>query len=155
MIRPAALGLLLVASLAPSARPDDAEAKTIAQTFLDKGSALYDAKDVAGLVATYTDDAQVIYIGKESITGDYKETIKRGRDEVEALYRDLFKDVTEKTTSRNVVDFARLVAPDLLVVQGTFQLDTTKPETVPFVQVRIKRGGRWLLKTLHLFLPTP
>jgi hypothetical protein len=151
MPRLAALALVLAAGLTTSARAEDADAKAIAQEVLNKGSALFDARDVAGLLATYDDDPQVVWVEKDGTTGEIKETVKRGKAEVEAIYTDHFKNVAEKTTSKNVVDYARSIGPDVLLIQGTFQPDVAKPGKYPFVQLRVKNGDRWLLKTLHLF----
>ena len=148
MTRLAALALALAGLAQPACAQD---ARAIAQEVLNKGSALFDAKDTAGLVATYEDDPQVVWVERDGTTGEVKETVKRGKAEVEAIYRDHFKQSDDKTVSKNVADFARLIGPDILLIQGTFQPDVVKPGKYPFVQLRVKRGDRWLLKTLHLF----
>ena len=150
MTRLAALALVLAAGLAHSARAEE-DARAIAQEVLNKGSALFDAKDVAGLLATYDDDPAVVWVEKDGTTGEVKESVKRGKAEVESIYADHFKNVAEKTTSKNVVEHARSIGPDMLLITGTFQPDVAKPGKYPFVQLRVKKGDRWLLKDLHLF----
>jgi ketosteroid isomerase-like protein len=128
------------------------DAKTIAQDILDKGSALFDTRDAVAMAATYTEDAQLLWIDKDSSTGETKVSIKKVRAEIESLYRDLFKDAAEKTTSKNTVEFARLIAPDLLVIHGVFEPNIEKPGRLPFVQMRVKQGDKWFVKNLQLYV---
>lgn len=145
-----ALGLALV--LAPAAaRADDGDARAEAQAILDKGSALYDKKDAKAMAATYTEDGQILWTSKPNESTEPTIDTKVGRVEIEALYREYFKD-PEKTTSKNVVHYARRVGPEMLIVQGTFQPDTAKQGMYPFVQVRIKKGDAWLIKSLQFFV---
>jgi ketosteroid isomerase-like protein len=127
------------------------DAMSLAQEILDKGSALFDTRDAAAIAATYTEDAQLLWVDKDSSTGEIKVSVK-DRAEIESLYRDLFKDAKEKTTSKNTVEFARFVAPDLMVIQGVFQPDVSKPAKFPFVQMRVKQGDKWLMKILQLYV---
>src|ERR1700720_4003114 len=115
MKRIASFALMFVLPLTVMAQEKDA--KTLAQDVLDKGSALFDTRDAAAMVATYTEDAQLLWVDKDSSTGEIKVSVKT-RTEIESLYRDIFKDAKEKTTSKNTVEFARFVAPDLMVIQG-------------------------------------
>lgn len=142
----------LVLALPLTAFGDETEAKKLAQEILDKGSALFDQRDAATMVATYADDAQIVWIEKDNSTGEYKTNTKKGLAEIEAIYRDLFKDKNEKTTSKNTVEFARLVAPDLLVIEGLFQPNVANQGKYPFVQVRVKQGDKWLIKNLQLII---
>jgi hypothetical protein len=128
------------------------DAKAVAQEVLDKGSALFDTRDAAAMAATYTEDAQLLWIDKDSSTSEIKVSVKKDRSEIESLYRDPCKDATEKTTSKNTVEFARFVAPDLMVIQGVFQPNIEKPAKFPFVQMRVKQGDKWLLKNLQLYV---
>jgi RNA polymerase sigma factor (sigma-70 family) len=136
------------AQAAQPAAPAKSEAETIAEKFLKAGSDLFDAKDAAALAATYTEDGEILLVSEKD--GQVKEDTKSGRADIEQLYRDLFKD-QGAIDSENTVEFARLIAPDLLVVHGRFRPDTGKPEW-PFVQMRIKKGDRWLMSKLWLFL---
>ena len=130
---------------------DDNDARKIAQTILDKGAALFDTHDAAAMAATYSDDARLVLLDKDSSTGDIKVSVK-DRTEIESLYRDLFKDIHEKTTSKNTVDFARFVGSELMVVQGVFQPRLDKDDKFTFVQTRVKQGEKWLIKTLQLYV---
>jgi hypothetical protein len=125
------------------------EAEQIARRVLKAGSDLFDAKNAQALAATYTDDGIIHIISKHEY-GSYKDDTKRGRAEIEQFYRELFQD-PGPIDSENTVEFARLIAPDLLVVHGRFRPNTGQKE-LPFVQMRIKQGPAWQLKELWLFL---
>jgi ketosteroid isomerase-like protein len=149
MIRFTILGLALALPLTAQAQ----DAKKLAREVLDQGAALFDARNAANLSASYTEDARLFLVSKDKDKGKYEITTKEGRSEIEGFYSDLFggADPNEKTTSRNTVEFARLVEPDLLVIHGFFEPTTAKPDKCPFVQVRVKKGDRWLIQSLRLF----
>jgi hypothetical protein len=150
MKRLAIFALLFVAPIAVLA--DDKDTKTVAQDVLSKGAALFDTRDAAAMAATYTEDAQLLWIDKESNSGEIKVSVKKDRAEIESLYRDLFKDAKEKTTSKNTVESARFIGPDLMVIQGVFQPNVDKEGKFPFVQTRVKQGEKWLIKILQLYV---
>jgi len=131
---------------------DESEAKKLAQEILDKGSALFDTRDAIAMTATYTDDAQVFWVEKDNSTGEIKTNAKKGTTEIEGLYREVFKDKNEKTTSKNTVEYARFVAPDILIIQGLFQPNVANQGKFPFLQIRVKQGDKWLIKNLQLFV---
>lgn len=124
------------------------EAETIAEGFLKKGSDLFDAKNAAGLAATYTEDGEVLIVSKRD--GETTEEARRGRAAIEGFYGDYFR-IADTLDSENTVETARLIAPDVIIVHGRFRPDAGKPEW-PFVQMRVKRGDRWLMSRLWLFL---
>ena len=134
------------------ARADEKDAKTVAQGVLDKGAALFDTHDAAAMASTYTEDAQLLWIDKDGTSGEIKVSVKKDRAEIESLYHDLFKDAKEKTTSKNTVEFARLVTPELMVIHGVFQPNIDKPDKFSFVQTRVKVGDKWLIKILDLYV---
>jgi hypothetical protein len=136
-------------------RADEKDAKALAQGVLDKGSTLFDTRDATAMAATYTEDAQVLWIDKDNSTGEIKISVKKDRAEIESLYRDLFKDAKEQTTSKNTVEFARFVVPELMVIHGVFQPNVDKPDKFSFVQTRVKVGEKWLMKTLQLYVIAP
>ncbi len=147
------ISVVVAALILPHAsRLDDAEAARIAREALTKGAALFDARDATIMASTFTDDAQIHWFDKEESTGKLKRTIKDGRGEIEALYQDFFKDAKEKTTSRNNIESARLIAPDVVIIQGTFEPDVSKPGKFPFVQTRVKQGEKWLVKSLDFYV---
>ncbi|SIO61658.1 SnoaL-like domain-containing protein [Singulisphaera sp. GP187] len=128
----------------------ESDAKKLAQEIVDKGSALYDTKDAPAMAATYTEDAKIHWYSKKD-SGEVEEGTKNGRAEIEGVYRDLFKDPNNKTTSKNTVEHARFVASDILIIEGVFQPNVAATGKFPFVQVRIKEGDKWLMKTLEFF----
>ena len=153
MMRSMAVPALIVLFAVPiAARADDKDAKRVAQATLDKGATLYDTRDSAALAATYTEDAQLQWIDKDNSTGELRISVKSGRAEIENTYRDLFKNNDEKTTSRNTVEYARFIAPDVMVIHGVFQPNVDKDGKYPFVQLRVKQGDKWMMKNLQLFV---
>ncbi len=128
--------------------PPKSEAQAIAEKFLKAGSDLFDAKDAAGLAATYAENCEILLVGKKD--GAVTEDVKDGRAEVQKFYADYFHE-KGAIDSENTVDFARLIAPDILIVHGRFRPNVGEAE-LPFVQMRVKQGDRWLLSKLWLFL---
>ena len=145
--------LLSAALLLPvAALADDHDPKRLAQEILDKGAALFDARDAAQLAATYTEDGESGVVTKDQGSGTYRTQTTRGRQAIERAYQTLFKDGRSGTKSRNQVEFAHFVGPDLLLIHGHFQPDTNQEGKFPFVQVRTKREDKWLLMVLQLFV---
>jgi len=153
-MRLAALLVFGLACLAPTlaAGADDKEALALAQGLLDKGSALFDTRDSAAMAATWAEDGRLTWFGRDEATGDLNRSVKEGRAQVEEIYRDAFRDKDNKTTSRNTVGSASLIAPDLLLIRGTFEPDISNKGKYPFVQVRVKKGDAWLVKDLQFFV---
>ena len=135
-----------------SLKAEDKDAKAVAQEVLDKGSALFDTRDAMAMAATYTEDAQLLWIDKDSTTGEIKVSVKKDRSEIESLYRDLVIDAKEKTTSKNTVEYARFIGVDLMVIHGVFQPNVDKQGKFPFVQMRMKQGEKWMIKNLQLYV---
>jgi ketosteroid isomerase-like protein len=149
----ARLLILCLALLLPTAaQASDADAKKLAQDILTKGAALFDTRDAAAMAATYTEDAEAILVTKDTETESYKSDVTRGRAEIERGYQDIFKDREPGTTSRNGVEYAHFVGPDLLIIHGAFTLDINDAHPIPFVQVRTKQAGKWLIMNLQLFV---
>lgn len=142
--------LALLAPLAASAA--DEGARKAAQDILTKGAALFDTRDASAMADTYTEDAELSLIIKDKDTGNYKAQDSRGRTAIERFYQDFFKDRNSGTTSKNEVEYARFVGNDLLVIHGTFTPDTKESASFPFVQVREKKGNKWLIISLQLFV---
>lgn len=128
--------------------PPKTEAEQIAEKFLKAGSDLFDARDAAGLANTYGENGEILLIGEKD--GEITEDIKAGRPEIEKFYGEYFKDKAA-IDSENSIEFARLIAPNILVVHGRFQPNTGEAR-LPFVQLRVKQGDKWLMSKLWLFL---
>ena len=146
------LAVALVLALSGSVRAQEKDARKLAQEILDKGAALFDTRDATAMAATYTEEAQIQWIERDDSTGEIKVSIKKDRTEIESLYRDLFKDSKEKTTSKNIVEFARFVGSNVMIIQGDFQPNVAKEGKFAFVQMRVKQGEKWLIKNLQLFV---
>jgi RNA polymerase sigma factor (sigma-70 family) len=136
---------------APSPSRPKSEAEQIAERLLKVGSDLFDERQAKALASGYTAEGEVHLIDKRG--GRYQEWVTRGRAAVEAFYEEGFKK-SEKTLmdSQNFVDFARFVAPDLLVIQGRFR-PNVGDEGLPFVQMRVKQNDKWLIDKVWVFLP--
>ena len=78
-----------------------------------------------------------------------------GRAEIETWSTPtLFKDEHGTIQAKNTVEYAKLLAPDLLVIAGTFEPNqlADKPIKVPFYQVRVKQGDKWLIHSVRIFV---
>jgi hypothetical protein len=146
------VAVALMLCLSHDARADETDAKTVAQDVLDKGAALFDKHDAAAMAATYSEDAHLEWVEKDSAAGGIKIETRKGREEIEALYRDFFKDQKEATTSKNIVEFARFINPELMVVHGAFQPNVANDAKFQFVQLRYKKDDNWMIKSLTLFV---
>jgi hypothetical protein len=148
--------LLTLAALLMASSPvwaDDSpasrnEAMQLARKLLTVGAATYDSHDAAAMAAFYTDHARVKMVGKGE--AGYKVTLYNGRTEIEKLYAGLFKS-DKPTHARNTVEYARFIAPDLLMITGTFEPDIGSIQ-VPFVQMRVNHKGQWLMSDLTIFM---
>lgn len=145
----AALALTAALSLPTALRAADDEAMALAQKILDEGAAKFNARDAAAMAATYADNAEVAVITRDSESGSLKFDVRYGKTAIEQLYRDLFK-TEEQIQARNTVVHARLLSPDVLVIEGNFQ-PLAGGQKFPFVQIRHQQNGRWLMDRLDLF----
>ncbi len=126
-------------------------AMTLARKLTEEGAATFSKADARAMAAYYTEDAIVFLQNKQNDEHTVKEY--DGRTEIEGLYADLFK---EKGTiqAHNTVDYARFLSHDVLVIGGIFEPNqlAEKPLKVPFYQVRVKRGDKWLIHSLRIFV---
>ena len=132
------------------AAPAD-DPKALAQDLLNRGAALFDRHDPAVMADTYVEDAEITIYIRDRNTGAIKTETRRGRSSIQEGYVDVFKNATPEMKSRNVVTSAERLEPGLLVIHGVFTPDKAKPDSVSFVQVRIKDGDAWRILNLQLF----
>jgi ketosteroid isomerase-like protein len=134
----------------PATADENEAARQLALKLLDAGAAEFNLLHAHALAETYTDDAKVFVEIKNSHGLQIKEYF--GRPEINKLYEDLFEK-PETIEGKNTVEYARLLAPDFLVIAGTFvpNLKDAKPLKIPFYQVRIKQGEKWLISSLRVF----
>jgi hypothetical protein len=102
------------------------------------------------MAAYYVDDARLGLVVRDGEA--FKTEYHNGRGEIEAFYAKLFEK-RETIKSYNDVTAARLVAPDVLTIDGTFDANTLKPDSpkIPFHQVRVKRGDKWQILSMEIF----
>jgi ketosteroid isomerase-like protein len=131
-------------------KPSD-EAMAIATKITEEGAAKFDTMDAKAMAAYYLEDAEITLVTKSETA--LKTQTYSGRADIEKLYADLFKK-PETIKSKNTVEYAKLLASDLLVIAGTFDTNTLKPDSikVPFYQVRLKEGDKWLMSSLRIFM---
>jgi ketosteroid isomerase-like protein len=143
-------GVLLVAPSFGQGPAAD-EAMKLATKLTEEGAATFSKADARAMAAYYTEDAIVFMESKNDDGHSVKEY--DGRAEIERLYADLFKE-PGTIQAKNTVEYARLLAPDLLVIAGTFEPNqlAAKPMKVPFYQVRVKQGEKWLIHSLRVFV---
>lgn len=145
--------VLTVAALAPGlVRGDDrdGEAKKIAVKVTTAGAATFDTLNASAMAAYYDEDARLSLVTRDG--DDFKTEYHNGRGEIEAFYAKLFEK-RETIKSYNDVTAARLLAPDVLAIDGTFDTNTLKPDSpkIPFHQVRVKRGDKWQVLSMEIF----
>jgi len=148
----AATCLALALAAAPTLAADaDADARKIAEKVTTEGAALFDTFDARAMAATYAEDAVLILFEKKD--GKVVRDVREGRAAIEAAYAEVFKN-PETVKSRNMVDRARLVSHDVLTIDGTFDINTLKPDSVkvPFHQVRRAKDGKWAIASMEIYL---
>jgi ketosteroid isomerase-like protein len=130
-------------------KPAD-EAMTLAVKLTEQGAATFDTFNAKAMADYYTEDAVVVLVTRDG--AGFKNDLHRGRADIEAFYADIFKK-PETIKSKNTVEYAKLIAPDVLVIAGTFDPNTLKPDSpkIPFYQVRVKQGDKWLMSSLRIF----
>jgi hypothetical protein len=146
------LGSMILASSSVLAGDEgDAKAREIAVKVTTDGAAIFDTYDAKAMAATYDEKAVLTAFQKQD--GEITRDVHEGRDKIEAAYANIFKN-PETIKSKNTVDRARLLAPDLLSIDGTFDTNTLKSDSfkVPFHQVRQNKGGKWLVLSMEISL---
>jgi hypothetical protein len=140
-------------SWAAQDKPGD-DAMKLAVKLTEEGATTFDTFNAKAMTAYYLEDAEITLVTR----GDpgVKVESRRGKTEIESFYADLFKK-PETIKSKNTVEYAKFLAPDILVIAGTFDTNTLKPESpkIPFYQVRVKTGDRWLMSSVRIFYLPP
>ena len=138
-----------------TARAED-DAKTLAQGILKEGAAIFDKKDAAAIAATYVEEATLQVVSRKESDSGFKVETTTGRAEIEQFYAKLYENNKDKkTTSRNVVESAKFIAPDVLSVEGKFAPDVDAGDSYSFIQVRVKQDGVWRIQALQFFIVGP
>jgi len=155
-----ATALVLASLPALSARADGPgeaasdEATKLAVKLLDEGAAVFDTFSAKAMADFYTEDAELALVTRED--SGLKAQVSKGKTEIEKFYADVFKK-PETIKSKNHVEYAKFLAPDILVIAGTFDTNTLKPDSpkLPFYQVRMRTGDKWLMSSLRIFFVPP
>jgi len=142
--------ILLVAPASAFGHDDDARALALAKDTLDRGAALFDKRDAAAMAATYVETAQIIVIKRASDTDRIVVEPTNGRAAIEKAYADIFKDRLPEHRSRNTVEAARFLSPDLLLIRGRFAMNRDQGDSVQFVQIRAREGDDWKVVSMQL-----
>jgi ketosteroid isomerase-like protein len=131
-------------------KPSD-EALALAVKLTEQGAATFDTFNAKAMADYYLEDGEIGLVTKED--GGLKVQTQKGRAEIEKFYTDVFKK-PETIKSKNTVEYAKLIAPDVMVIAGTFDTNTLKQDSpkVPFYQVRVKKGDQWLLSSVRIFV---
>jgi uncharacterized protein (TIGR02246 family) len=145
------VGVLFAAARSPSQEQAADEAMKLAGKLTEDGAATFSKADAKAMATYYTEDAVVFLQGKNDAGYSVKEY--DGRAGIERLYADFFKGPAT-IKAKNTVDYAKFLAPDLLVIAGTFEPDqlAAKPLKLPFYQVRVKQGDKWLIHSVRIFV---
>jgi hypothetical protein len=136
----------------PEAKPAD-EAMKIAIKVTEEGATTFDTFNAKAMAAFYLDDAEVALVTRDE--NGLKLDVHKGRADIEKFYADVFKK-PETIKSKNDVEYAKLIAPDVLVIAGVFHVNTLKTNApkIPFYQVRVKKGDQWMMSSVRIyFLP--
>ncbi len=148
----ALLAVFVHAARSQTPKADD-EAMALATKLTTEGAATFDKLDAKAMAAYYTEDAEIALMTRDGNTFKVQNYI--GREKIEEAYAEMFKK-PETIKSKNTVEYAKLLAPDVLVIAGTFDINTLKPDSpkIPFYQTRVKEGDKWLMSSLRIyFLP--
>jgi uncharacterized protein (TIGR02246 family) len=149
-----AMMLLLAPSVALAGNDDQALA--LAKDLLDRGAALFDTRDAAAMADTYVDDAELMTIKRDADSDRVEIKTWHGRAAIEKAYADIFKDRLPEHRSRNTVEEARFLRPDVMLIRGRFAMNREQGDTVQFVQIRVTHDGKWKIASLQLLeLPKP
>jgi len=148
--------ILLVAPSLASGEEPDARAEALARDILDRGAALFDKRDAAAMAATYIETAEIVVLKRDSQSDRIVIETRRGRAEIEKAYAEIFKDRLPEHRSRNTVESARFLTPDLLMIRGRFAMNREQADIIQFVQIRTREGDEWKIATMQLMeLPKP
>jgi hypothetical protein len=149
----AVLALVSSPLLAVAREPGDAsdEATKLAVKITEEGAATFDTFNAKAMADYYLDDAEINMVSKND--DGLKVDVYKGRAEIEKAYAKLFEK-PETIKSRNTVEYAKLLTPEVLVIAGTFDTNTLKPDSIkiPFYQVRVKKGDKWLMSYVRIFV---
>ncbi len=128
------------------------DAMELAKTLTREGAATFETRNARAMADYYMTDASIFLVFKNEQSGELKVDTREGHSAIEAAYAELFKD-DKPIQAKNTVEFARFVAPEVLMITGTFEIvHEGKTLQLPFVQVRNKQGGGWKISSVRVFV---
>ena len=110
---------------------DRDEAMKLAKKLTDEGAATFNTANAKAMADYYTEDAKIC-LDSRGNDSDCSSRSTTARTEIEKGYADVFKK-PETIRSKNTVEYAKLLAPDMLVIAGTFDVNT--------LQARLAQGA--------------
>ncbi|NDE15262.1 hypothetical protein EBZ80_10070 [bacterium] len=123
-------------------QPLDLAAMSVARQVLTTGAAMVALGDSEGVAGQFTDDGELVTKSTKN-AGPPEVQIFRGADQLLKWFK--IVEGLRGFTVVNNVEYARLVAPDLLYITGTLELTSPEQQTtgLPFTQVRVQEGASW------------
>jgi uncharacterized protein (TIGR02246 family) len=119
---------------APERSADEKAIRETAEVF----EKAYNAKDAKAIAALFVHDGQI-----EDKDGD----VSVGRDAIEKVFADIFKEAPKKTIDVTV-ESIRFIGPDLAVEEGSTK-EVFEPGEPPeydrYTVVHVKRDGKWMM----------
>lgn len=136
----------------PTTQPMDVAALSIARQVLTTGAAMVALGDYEGVAGQFTDDGELVTKSLKA-SGPPEIQVFRGSGQLLTWFK-VVENLRGFTVVNNV-EYARLVAPDLLYITGTLDLTGTDQQTtrLPFSQIRIQEGAAWKIINYQVIFP--
>lgn len=129
--------------------PFDIATLDIARTITAHGAEMLAAGDVEGIVDQYTETGELVSTTTHPNSRPTS-TIIRGTENLRKFFK--VAENLRQLAPTNVVDNARLVAPNTIYIVGTLELtgQDGKVTRIPFSQVRTLIGTAWKIVSLQV-----
>lgn len=131
------------------AGPLDIATIEIARTITARGAEMLTAGDVDGIVNQYMETGELVATTTHPNSRPTT-TIVRGTENLRKFFK--VAENLGRTAPTNVVDNARLVAPNTIYIVGTLELtgEDGRMTRIPFSQVRTLIGTTWKIVSLQV-----
>ena len=142
----AAAGLALATFAQPASVPQS-EVDAIVLKFQTAYADTFDRRDAKGMAALFTENATL-----QNEWGD----VVQGRAKIEAVLTRLMSALPAGAKLQDVPSASHLIAPDVIVSQGTSQriISNSPPALMFFTRVLVDRDGRWQLAATQIARPS-
>ncbi len=137
------------ASAQDDAGPFDIATMEIARTITAHGAEMLGAGDVEGIVDQYMETGELVSTTTHP-NSQPTTTIIRGTENLRKFFK--VAENLGRTAPTNVVNNARLVAPNTIYIVGTLELtgEDGRIARIPFSQVRTLIGTTWKIVSLQV-----